>query len=36
MATPHDEHLWNALANYDEEIISILKDAEAAWSLVVI
>lgn len=34
MATPHDEHFWNALENYDEEIISILKDTEAARPLV--
>lgn len=34
MATPHDEHFWNSLGNYDEEIISIFKDAEAARPLV--
>jgi ubiquinone/menaquinone biosynthesis C-methylase UbiE len=34
MATPHDEQFWNTLANYDEEIISIFKDAEAARPLV--
>lgn len=34
MATPHDEHFWNALNNYDEEIISIFKDADAARPLV--
>ncbi len=34
MATPHDEHFWNTLENYDEEIISIFKDAEAARPLV--
>ncbi len=34
MPTPHDEHFWNALENYDEEIISIFKDAEAARPLV--
>lgn len=34
MATPHDEGFWNTLANYDEEIISIFKDAEAARPLV--
>lgn len=34
MATPHDEHFWNTLDNYDEEIISIFKDAEAARPLV--
>lgn len=34
MPTPHDEHFWNTLANYDEEIISIFKDAEAARPLV--
>lgn len=34
MPTPHDEQLWNSLANYDEEIISIFKDAEAARPLI--
>ena len=34
MPTPHDEHFWNSLGNYDEEIISIFKDAEAARPLV--
>lgn len=34
MATPLDEHFWNSLGNYDEEIISIFKDAEAARPLV--
>lgn len=34
MPTPHDEHFWNTLANYDEEIISIFKDAEAARPLI--
>ena len=34
MATPHDEHFWNSLGNYDEEIISNFKDTEAARPLV--
>lgn len=34
MATPHDEHFWNSLGNYDEEIISIFKEAEAARPLI--
>lgn len=34
MPTPHDEHFWNALEKYDEEIISIFRDAEAARPLV--
>lgn len=34
MPTPHDEHFWNSLENYDEEIISIFRDAEAARPLV--
>ncbi len=34
MATPRDEHFWNTLGNYDEEIISIFKDADAARPLV--
>jgi SAM-dependent methyltransferase len=34
MPTPHDEHFWNTLENYDEEIISIFKDADAARPLV--
>lgn len=34
MPTPHDEHFWNALENYDETITSLLKDAEAARPLV--
>lgn len=34
MPTPHDEHFWNALENYDNgEVISIFKDAEAARPL---
>jgi len=36
MATPHDEHFWNSLGNYDEEIISIfgqLKSPEAVETL---
>ena len=35
-ATPHDEHFWNSLGNYDEEIISIfgqLKSPEAVETL---
>jgi hypothetical protein len=31
--TPDDEQFWNTLGNYDEEIISIFKDAEAARPL---
>lgn len=34
MATPDDEQFWNNLENYDEEIISIFKDANAARPLV--
>lgn len=34
MATPDDERFWNTLENYDEEIISIFTDAEAARPLV--
>jgi ubiquinone/menaquinone biosynthesis C-methylase UbiE len=34
MVTPHDEHFWNALENYDEEVLSIFKDADAARPLV--
>jgi len=34
MATPHDEHFWNTLENYDETITSLFKDAEVARPLV--
>lgn len=34
MATPNDEHFWNNFENYDEDIISIFKDTDAARPLV--